>query len=510
MSNQKSFPANFYNLLNSLHVWQKLTIMSLLFILPVAILIYFMVTGINTDIKFSKSELKGNAYLRPLATLLKDVSQAKLADRSLPNESLEARVQLDLDQLQQVNAELGSELSVPPATIAKIQENWQRVSQLNERATDADYDTLIDQVLRLSEQVGDTSNLILDPDLDTYYLMDVTLLGLPQLQDQLQSVAAQSRALSTQRNPQPLERAKLAADITLLKNSSERVNKSLQSSFTNDAGFYGVNPSLKPTINPLLQTATASVQQVTDLGSKVAEGTVRPDIAVIDAASQSAVNNVHALWEGSVGQLDLMLETRVKDYASTRNAYLLMTALAIAISSILATVISRSITRSISTVRVAALRISETLAASAQQAAALSIQNAALSRQMAAGASEQSRQAEEVSKAISQISAATQQISGSAQEAALTAVTTSQIAQEAGVSSEKIAKAVEAITTVSEQTNLLALNAAIEAARAGEAGRGFAVVADEVRKLAEGAGRSADEIKDIVAGIYEASRNAVG
>ncbi|MCU7553395.1 methyl-accepting chemotaxis protein [Alteromonas sp. ASW11-19] len=75
---------------------------------------------------------------------------------------------------------------------------------------------------------------------------------------------------------------------------------------------------------------------------------------------------------------------------------------------------------------------------------------------------------------------------------------------------DNINKFVSTITSISDQTNLLALNAAIEAARAGDAGRGFSVVADEVRALANETNKSANEVAELVQGIIQSTRAAVG
>lgn len=70
---------------------------------------------------------------------------------------------------------------------------------------------------------------------------------------------------------------------------------------------------------------------------------------------------------------------------------------------------------------------------------------------------------------------------------------------------QQVGKIADIIVEIARQTNMLALNASIEAVRAGEYGKGFTVVAEEVRKLADGTGRSAAEIIDLVTLIKEDS-----
>jgi len=97
--------------MNRLKYPQKFALISLLFALPLALVMYFFVSEINDRIEFSRKEIEGDRYLRPLRGLLEQVVHSQIhahdySRRGLANRPELVRKQAEIDSNFKALAEI--------------------------------------------------------------------------------------------------------------------------------------------------------------------------------------------------------------------------------------------------------------------------------------------------------------------------------------------------------------------------------------------------------------------
>jgi len=350
-------------------VSRKIILIAFSFALPIAVLVYLMVINIDDNVTFAQGELKGDEYQRPLEELLRDLQNEQIAlhTAELAGDD-NGRIDLAFVRLAQVDRWLGADLQFTDSGLAKRHRSYERVANLQQewselekalanRAStashtdgpeklDAKFNHLVSDVRTMITHMGDTSNLILDPDLDSYYLMDVTVLALPQTQDRLAQATLYGYEALRRGAPTQAERIQLAVYAAMLQQADvDRVAGSSRTSLNEDAGFYGTSVTLQrrlpaallkyeegngPFIRVLNNLATG--------GPGVSpEAYLRNGLAARDAS--------FSYWNTAVLEEDTLLHLRIAHFERRRTRSLLLAFASVLAASLLAFRLTRSITR---------------------------------------------------------------------------------------------------------------------------------------------------------------------
>src|SRR4051812_48517587 len=194
-------------------IWMKLAVIAVVFAIPLATTTRFLLQEKSIKIDFARNELRGDEYLRPASSVLQGVVSYRSAVRSGASTSDLATARSAVDDafadLTRVDAKLSGPMLTTSAELASrgrsgslpstMAASWSQI-KANGADAGAQLDQLVVDLRVLITEVGDASQLILDPDLDTYYTMDALLLREPEIVNRGHDVAdgLTSSALTTE------------------------------------------------------------------------------------------------------------------------------------------------------------------------------------------------------------------------------------------------------------------------------------------------------------------------
>jgi len=250
---------------------QKFILITMLLALPLSLIMYLFLLETNIRIDFTQKQTYGIKYLQPLRELRGAIFESYLIEQELKydsnsevaqnrrreaNQRTEEYFQNLIDKDQQWADILltTTKLNDTKSTWEQLQENYPIWSPETKNVF---YNRAIAQTYNLTAKVGETSNLILDPYLDAYYLNDAILTKLPEIQRTLTEIKILGTSINRNQEITPEERGKLVQLSGSLKDNTQELSGNLEVVFNQSN-----SPSLRLQLNQDLQELLLNTKEL--------------------------------------------------------------------------------------------------------------------------------------------------------------------------------------------------------------------------------------------------------
>ncbi len=189
-------------------------------------------------------------------------------------------------------------------------------------------------------KVADGSNLTLDPDLDSYYVMDAVTVRLPELRSALQAASAAAAPFGKAGKPELAAYRTLVDATTRLRLARSAAAGSLGSAMDGNA-----DGTLRKALADkvvVLDKAGANVTSLVETLLTGGQGALVKDLSAAIAAEVAAVD---AIWPTAQKELVRLLDARISTFEQQRLGNIAVLAVCLALGALILFLVIRSIRR---------------------------------------------------------------------------------------------------------------------------------------------------------------------
>jgi twitching motility protein PilJ len=334
-----------------LKIWQKLALVGVAFSVPIGVLMYFLVTGQAKDIDFAVNESRGLEYLAPVKKLLRDVQAHRglanaflSGDASLKGRLLDAQqaVSNDLEAVGSVDREYGQEYKSSEA-LAALGQRWAELrAKVASLRPDDSFDLhtkfIKEGIMGLQVHIGNESQLIRDPDVDSHWLMDAVVLKISELTE----IMAQARDIGAGAAVRKALSGEERARLTGLMSQG----KIILAGMHRDLGYvFSKNKGLESELTPAYQSVTSAADGFFKLIEQrlLSAPTVTVTPTEYFDAGTKAVEAGFTLYDADATTLDKLLQARIERLQQNRLISLVAVALTLGVTILLLVMLVRRI-----------------------------------------------------------------------------------------------------------------------------------------------------------------------
>ncbi len=347
-----------WSLVKNLKIWQKCALIALPFLLPVAALVYLVVTQNNDAIAVVQSELHGLEYLRPVKKLTAEITDhrgltARVANGDTRADAERATVGKAIEdtirEVDAIDARFGKEFRTPETKRwVKFKEDWSSIkassATLSAKDNFQQHTNIMSSLLELSTDVWEFSTLALDPVADTYYLQDMIVArAIPGIEDigQLNGIlaATMARTKSGTLTFSDAERLKINVLLGQIEQTRAAIEKETRRATEANVKLKGKLEDANVEYQTKTTTFANTVRAILD--SKAGNGLNAEQVYQQGQASVTALTKLYEAYEPNLIEL---LNTRMAAQRQTNLLSVGGTLFALLLVAIVALVVTKSIT----------------------------------------------------------------------------------------------------------------------------------------------------------------------